>query len=1420
MSSDAPQATYRGYRLQALYILHRILVDSDAADKVYKPEGAEDLEIQDLDGRAIEHVQVKAYSEDLSLSTFKLEKPNCYFWRVYRRTKTGIPGSNVLASYGPLGAELAAALGGNDRIKRNLAKKLSKQSMALSDRTLRMNHNEALRVISSISVSQVIEETLTEQILSKLRLTMMGLEPKVALELLLWSVFRASEIGEFFTRERIQERATEIGEALSNLSSFHQEWGISVISLSTENPSEERRKKLEDGFRQGDRATWEHIQAKVDAPRTQRLLEIHAKLQTFDTVILHAASGQGKSTLGFRYMHEYCPAPWRFYIKLVATRDQAIRIANALAFHAKQLGISANIFLDVDPNDTGWSELVRELSKTDRVKLLVAVREDDFQKAAADFSASNITELALDGLDESEARLIYAALTTTGEPREYLNFEDAWCQFTQGNGAKPLMEFTYILTHGQSLRQRLRAQVSHLQNEIRNGCGDLTAKELRLLALVSIAGAFECRLDAVRLCMHLEIEILANPFAPFEREFLLRYSSDLASVGGLHPIRSQIIVDLLLENSPAVWGQMASECVPLLVASDIEPFLLRAFSRRPDAIRDVSHVLSLLSDPDWDQLGGITSALLWLGLSQFEETNREHILEAIQKMGEAWWFVLDVSVGEADSASFANLRTLLAQFAPDADKYAPELKKLHKAAVFQPLDTWARNFASKIRSPRKEADWAGLSTCAFWLGQTKTPGLVRDALDNTDLWPIIADVGIRTASRVMLGLWNLNNPKLQAWYRQNRGTLRSKFLMETNSLTLAFDFELLSITSLLELPLSLTPSPEELAGADFERLLTERIELARELFPDFAEYSCEVVGLNALPIAIPRDFLRRKSAASRLVLRPQSDLNGTFHALVDYRHVRLASWEDYLEKVMKIRKEAGTSIKVLLSALDTLLRSEQKGKAFETQPLIAATCESLSAQLSFPAFPQCAVDEWGFTSESRAKQSAPKSNGASSERGLMLLKSYSKAAHEFSSNLSWFFRHFAQASRSAFALRATNGDELAAAAKVGNTDQFDESRKKTHNCLFCIGSALETARSFQREFRIRFAKRLPAGQLDEIDRQENRYLEELWALSFELLENPTQQLREPTEVARAIHRQKRERFVTFVKMRLAGLQSKQHQARIINERGVWSKRTALWVVANTCDPSLTETLVPKTFSHIWEATKLSGITAKHSPLIKAEWGYVVIVPQFRGRSLARIAAPIPSRYLFEDNLESVPEIYTMGSLVGEHAWNPLELPVWTHPVGGLIIKWAASTFLFVNELEAVLHLFSAILHDLDNPEMSDVKTCQEERLSKRLSKALNGSHSAYNDLKRYLESRIQSSLPPIQKAPEILQKLVAWGAHVYPQEKGIKHIMELNISTYQDWFKSILNATQQLSGFVSSILDAFLSDEDRLTRGDHNNLEH
>ena len=80
--SDATPA-YRGYRLQALYTLLRILEPKERTDLVFQPEGAEDLAVWDTNEHLLEAIQVKAHGANLTLSKLSPEKDKSFLYRGY-----------------------------------------------------------------------------------------------------------------------------------------------------------------------------------------------------------------------------------------------------------------------------------------------------------------------------------------------------------------------------------------------------------------------------------------------------------------------------------------------------------------------------------------------------------------------------------------------------------------------------------------------------------------------------------------------------------------------------------------------------------------------------------------------------------------------------------------------------------------------------------------------------------------------------------------------------------------------------------------------------------------------------------------------------------------------------------------------------------------------------------------------------------------------------------------------------------------------------------------------------------------------------------------------------------------------------------------------------------------------------------------
>ena len=166
---------------QALYVLCRVLKAGDRADLVFVPEGSEDLSVHKRDGTLVEVVQVKDHSADLTLSDFNPGRPDSFFYRSGDMLRANPQARLILATYGPVGSELRAALSGDLQARDKLARKLSNYGPAgnTNDKPKQQKNDapkqhyvtlaEAEAVVSKLEVVPLDEPDLYEGILAQLR---------------------------------------------------------------------------------------------------------------------------------------------------------------------------------------------------------------------------------------------------------------------------------------------------------------------------------------------------------------------------------------------------------------------------------------------------------------------------------------------------------------------------------------------------------------------------------------------------------------------------------------------------------------------------------------------------------------------------------------------------------------------------------------------------------------------------------------------------------------------------------------------------------------------------------------------------------------------------------------------------------------------------------------------------------------------------------------------------------------------------------------------------------------------------------------------------------------------------------------------------------------------------------------------------
>ena len=287
MGERGAPAAYRGYRLQALYALNRMLSPDMDSGIVFHPEGLEDLDMERKNGVVVETVQVKSH-KDLALSYLSPEKELSFFRRALRSLQEQNPPIVKLINFGPIGIELQSAWLEEGRHRNRVFQKLSQHGY--SDAEIQLLFNR-------VELSELEEEDVKDRVFGLLRDQVVGVDPEMAFDLMNYWLYRQAENRARITTSDLILRIQEIGRFLSERYHHHQEWFTSIQPIEDLQIDDDRLPKLREEFFAGVSARYEHILAGLDFRRDGKLEEISQAFDHSKIVIVHAASGQGKTAL-------------------------------------------------------------------------------------------------------------------------------------------------------------------------------------------------------------------------------------------------------------------------------------------------------------------------------------------------------------------------------------------------------------------------------------------------------------------------------------------------------------------------------------------------------------------------------------------------------------------------------------------------------------------------------------------------------------------------------------------------------------------------------------------------------------------------------------------------------------------------------------------------------------------------------------------------------------------------------------------------------------------------------------------------------------------------------------------------------------------------------------------------------------------
>ena len=176
-----------------------------------------------------------------------------------------------------------------------------------------------------------------------------------------------------------QDKIHEIGTSIAAIDGFYKEYNKSLVCLR-ELQLNYNQEQLKYEYSQGVSAHPTHIRNNLDFKRNYWINEIQTVINNKGVVILKGVSGQGKSTLCYRYLIDTYPEGCVFCVRSIANEKQAqnlVAALDALGKHNEKI----IIYIDVQPGETLWAFLLQELqSRGLTTPVLISIRDEDYNR--------------------------------------------------------------------------------------------------------------------------------------------------------------------------------------------------------------------------------------------------------------------------------------------------------------------------------------------------------------------------------------------------------------------------------------------------------------------------------------------------------------------------------------------------------------------------------------------------------------------------------------------------------------------------------------------------------------------------------------------------------------------------------------------------------------------------------------------------------------------------------------------------------------------------------------------------------------------------------------------------------------------------------------------------------------------------------
>jgi hypothetical protein len=1326
MSERGAPAAFRGYRLQALYTLWRVLTSGNDTSQVFYLEGREDLDIKNNDGRIIELVQVKSY-KNLVLSDLSPENDNSFFRRVLETLKTAEPPNILLVNFGHIGEEMRLAWEGIDEYRGHFFEKL---------RNLNYSNEDIQIIFKYVTLIELTENHVQNEVYKLLCNQITGIDPINTFELLHFWLYLLSEKQSYITYPDLIRKIQNVGRYLSERY-HHQEWFTSIQPIEDYSISEEQYAYLKDEFYRGVSAQYGHILAGLDFYRQKKMEEITQSFLDNKVVIIHAASGQGKSTLANRYLHDRFPNKWRFSIQLVENRQHALRIATALAGHADSVGTPMAIFIDVSPKDDDWVELVGRLSKHPLLQILVAIREEDYKRAiiAESFKYTDV-DLTF---NIDEAKLIYERAQEANMLADIMSFDDAWHSFRE-NG--PLLEFIYLLTQTETLQQRLEGQITRLRQEVREK--KLNPDELHVLRLISVASAFDARLKISDLLKLVNLPEPSLTFKNYEKEYLLRISPDGSLVTGLHPIRSKILCQLLTDQVIYPWIEIAKQVLSIMQEEDWEIFVLQAFIDNDENFQEIINIVTGLKPKSLTGLAGILRCLLWAGIKKYIEDNWELLDTAYKLFGQGWHLFIDINFAGEEAPSIKDWWKEFSYLIPEDKQIGIEQiqqKLLPKDDAFQIALEWLNSIGELFFVPSSNRDWEALPEILYWSSRWGLSEKVKNWVPVETFSLIVNSLSLQNLSELFFAIYLIDKAKYFTLIDANRAIIEEKLAQEYDLFAFEEKDDVLTIHFLTYPKDNEENQSDTKISSNIHSQTIERLQLVRLLFPNFKKYGSQGYGHQISGLGFNQDD-STKTGVDYKHLPPKWPIriNGIAIGLVHY-HFRLEHWEDFFQQIINIREMIVDCLNPLIPGIARYFNRAKPQNLGEIETFTQHQWENCMKMINNPPMlPKPAVDPWGIAQpESNPNENKNIQSILPASILVQIYNKYHETEQKFFSNLNNFMGQASHVINTNYYAGKLPENSPQKNAILKYLKDKDIKTELGFLSFYNLTEAREAIFQYQTNFRQLFGHRIDKNILTSLEQRENEVFINIWHFWYFFATKPrtscSNGIKEiPSRVENIIQNLYRK-----INTAIKDVRKDYINLKIINDMK-WENSQSIYILIDINNATQIYQKIEEVIQCLRNAVDIVDPHELEYRLIDEKLKYVVFIVTIQGKMINSLVWPIRTVFTIIDHKPIEEKLWAyIPQEIPDNLFDKLGLAKWENEDIDNANSFSAS----VSNLKLLLSMISKLK---DMPEKTEaglakLKIFMEER-SYDLSKLLQ----LFIDSSTKLLDRFNSL--PEEKKPE------------------------------------------------------------------------